>query len=153
MRAITHSYGRFAVGAMIASAAAFFVWSSVTTQADDKQHSHASHSMLHMTHISTQAQAEALKPGDSVAMACSMCKHIMVHTVTKDGSHVKMLTVGNKHTCAVCKGAVTVVGTGRGQGRNTQVKHVCTKCGDDAMFVCATKPGSGAKHHHEHGKK
>ena len=58
-------------------------------------------------------------------------------------AHVKMMTIGEKHTCEACKGNVEVVGTGQGEGKNEQVKHVCSKCGDDAMFVCATKPGSG----------
>lgn len=153
MSRVTHTYRRVLIGAVAATAAAFLVWSNATTGADDKGHTHASHKGLHMTHISTQAEAEALKPGDSIGMACSICKHVMVHTVGKDGSHVKMLTVGNKHTCGACKGNVTVVGTGKGRGKSQQVNHVCSKCGDDAMFVVATKPGSGAGHHHHEAKK
>lgn len=76
-------------------------------------------------------------------MACSMCKNVMVHEVTEDETHIKMMTIGQEHTCADCGGTVTVVGTGKGEGKNEEVKHVCSKCGDDAMFVCATKPGSG----------
>ncbi|MCA9076947.1 MAG: hypothetical protein KDA93_18115 [Planctomycetaceae bacterium] len=100
-----------------------------------------------MNHITTQAEAEALKPGDAITMACSMCKHVTLHHVTKDNSHVKLMTVGQKHKC-VCGGTVTVVGTGKGKGKNQQVNHVCSACGDDAMFVCATKPGSGGEHDH-----
>jgi len=36
-----------------------------------------------------------------------------------------------------------VTATGKGEGKNAEVKHVCSKCGDDAMFVCASEPGSG----------
>ncbi len=104
--------------------------------------------MAHLNHITTQA--EALKPGDSLEMACSKCKHIMVQQVTKDSSHVKLMTIGQKHSC-VCGGAVTVVGTGK--GKSEEVNHVCSKCGDDAMFVCAIKPGSGAIKDMEHQKK
>jgi len=132
---------------------ALAVWWSVAAQAADEKHdAHQGHHALHMNHITTQAEAEALKPGDALAMACSMCKHVMVHYVTKDKSHVKMMTIGQKHKCN-CGGTVTVVGTGKGKGKNEQVNHVCSKCGDDAMFVCATKPGSGGKHHHEPGKE
>jgi hypothetical protein len=97
-----------------------------------------------MNHIKTQAEAEALQPGDSMSMACSKCKSVMVQAVTADQMHVKMMTVGEKTTCAKCGGTVEVVGTGIGEGKNEQVKHVCSKCGDDAMFCAATKPGSGA---------
>lgn len=138
-------------GLALALAVAFAVWWSVATQAADEKHdANQDPHVAHMNHITTQAEAEALKPGDSIAMACSKCKHIMVQHVTKDSSHVKLMTIGQKHKC-VCGGAVTVVGTGK--GKNEEVNHVCSKCGDDAMFVCATKPGSGAQHNHEAGKK
>ncbi|WP_339908485.1 hypothetical protein [Symmachiella dynata] len=135
-----------------ALAISFVVWWSVAVQAADEKHdAHQGHQMAHLNHIKTQAETEALKPGDAVAMACSMCKHVMVQHVTKDKSHVKLMTIGEKHKC-VCGGTVTVVGTGKGKGKNEEVNHVCTKCGDHAMFVCATKPGSGGKHQHETDK-
>ena len=99
--------------------------------------------MMEMQHIQTQAQAEALKPGDSMSMACSKCKDVMVQKVTADNAHVKMMTVGATMTCGGCGGTVTVVATGKGEGKNAEVKHVCSKCGDDAMFCSATKAGSG----------
>ncbi len=140
-----------ASGLAITLAAA--VWWSVAAQsADDKHDAHQDAHVAHMNHITTQAEAEALKPGDSIAMACSMCKHVMVQQVTKDSSHVKLMTIGQKHKC-VCGGTVTAVGTGKGKGKNEVVNHVCSKCGDDAMFVCATKPGSDEQHHHEAGNK
>ena len=100
--------------------------------------------MSMMNHIKTQAEAEALKPGDSMSMACSMCKTVMVQMVGTDQAHVKMMTIGEKTSCAECGGTAEVVGTGKGKGKNEEVKHVCSKCGDDAMFCSATKPGSGA---------
>ena len=99
---------------------------------------------LLLQHITTQAQAEALKPGDSMSMACAKCKVVMVQTVTADKAHVKMMTVGEKVKCPGCDGTVEVVATGKGTGKDAEVKHVCAKCGDDAMFCSATKPGSGA---------
>ena len=68
----------------------------------------------------------------------------MVRTVATDKAHVKMMTVGEKDMCNVCGGTVTVVATGKGKGKDAEVKHVCSKCGDDAMFCSATKPGSGS---------
>ena len=109
--------------------------------------------MMQMQHIMTQAQAEALKPGDSMAMACSKCKNVMVRTVSADKSHVKMMTVGEKDMCDVCRGTVTVVATGKGKGKDAEVKHVCSKCGDDAMFCSATKPGGGSMKDMEKEKK
>ena len=100
--------------------------------------------MDQMEHITTQAQAEALKPGDSMSMACSKCKHVMVQKVTSDKTHVKMMTVGEKVVCQACGGTVEVVATGTGEGKGAEVKHVCSKCGADAMFCAATKPGSGS---------
>ena len=112
-----------------------------------KKHDHAhAMKMTKMTHITTQAEAEALKPGDSIAMVCSMCKIVTVHPVGNDQSHVKMMTVGNTHTCSACEGKVTVEGTGKGKGKHQEVKHVCGECGDDAMFVVATKAGDHDKH-------
>tara|TARA_R110001592_G_scaffold341806_1_gene631161 strand:- start:1407 stop:1937 length:531 start_codon:yes stop_codon:yes gene_type:complete len=100
--------------------------------------------MTQMNHITTQAQAEALKPGDSMSMTCSKCKDVMVQKVTADNAHVKMMTVGEKVTCGPCGGTVEVVATGKGTGKDAEVKHVCSICGDDAMFCAATAPGSGS---------
>lgn len=102
--------------------------------------------MCHMNHIKTRAQAEALKPGDSFAMVCSKCKHVMAVKVTAGSTaHVKMMTAGEKAKCHEgCDGSVEVVATGKGEGKDAEVKHVCSKCGDDAMFCAAVKPGTGA---------
>lgn len=101
------------------------------------------HPPMVMNHIRTQAEAEALKPGDSMSMTCAMCKYVIVQKVGDDDAHVKMMTVGEKSACVSCDGKVEVVGTGKGEGKNEIVKHVCSNCGDDAMFCTATKPGSG----------
>jgi len=98
-----------------------------------------------MNQIKTPADAEALKPGDSIAMVCTKCKSVMVHNVTTEKGHVKTMTVGEKHMCSGCNSTITVVGRGKGPGgARDEVKHVCEKCGDDSVFCCSTKPGSGA---------
>jgi RNase P subunit RPR2 len=120
----------------LALALAFAVWSPGAVRAGERD-------MMQMEHITTQAQAEALQPGDSMAMTCTKCKDVMVQKVTTDKAHVKMMTVGEKLKCS-CGGTVEVVATGKGEGKNAEVKHVCSKCGDDAMFCSAVKPGSGS---------
>ena len=131
-------------------AMAMAVWMPVTTRAAEPEH--AQYPMM-MNQIKTQAEAEALKPGDSISMTCNSCKYVMVMPVTTENEHIKMTTVGEKHTCASCEGSVEVTATGKGEGKNAEVKHVCSKCGDDAMFVCASKPGSGKMKDMEKHKK
>ena len=133
--------GKISLASGLALALAFGVWLSVAARAADEM---KGDDMLHMQHIMTQAQAEALKPGDSMAMTCSKCKDVMVQTVGTNNAHIKMMTIGEKLACPTCGGTVEVVATGKGKGKNAEVKHVCSKCGDDAMFCSATKPGSGA---------
>lgn len=152
MKTSQNILGRISVSSGLALVLMVVVWWSVTVQAADKKHH--SHHPVHMNQIKTQAEAEALKPGDSIAMVCNMCKNVVVHQVAHDNSHVKMMAIGHQHTCSDCDGSVEVVGTGKGKGKNEEVKHVCSKCGDDAMFVCATKPGrGGGKHHDEAGER
>jgi len=134
----------------LAIALVFAVWAPGAARA--AEHEKGAHDMMQMKHITTQAQAEALKPGDSMAMTCTKCKDVMVQKVTTDKAHVKMMTVGEKLKCS-CGGTVEVVATGKGSGKNAEVKHVCSKCGDDAMFCTATKPGSGAMKDMDHEKK
>jgi hypothetical protein len=131
-----------------------FVWMSSSARAMEpmKPMGGNPHAMT-MNQIKTQAEAEALKPGDSLSMACNSCKYVTLMTVGTGQEHIKMMTVGEKHTCPTCKGSVEVVTTGKGKGKNAEVKHVCSKCGDDAMFVCASKPDSGAMMNMDHGKK
>ena len=96
--------------------------------------------MLHLQGIKTKAEAEALKPGDTIAMVCSKCKSVMIHNVTTEKGHVQVMTVGEKHLCPGCNSTIKVVGDGH--GAKDEVKHVCEKCGEDSVFCCATKPGS-----------
>ena len=139
---------KISLGSGLVVALAFAVWLLGAARAAEQEN--RAHDMLQMQQIKTQAEAEALKPGDSIAMVCSKCKSVMVMTVTTGMEHIKMMTVGEKHTCDACKGSVEVVGTGKGEGKNQEVTHVCSKCGDDAMFCSATKPGSGSMKGMEH---
>jgi hypothetical protein len=100
--------------------------------------------VLMMKEIKTEAEANALKPGDSITMVCSKCKSVMLHNVSTEKGHIKVMSVGSKHMCPGCESTITVVGTGK--GAHDVVKHTCEKCGGDSVFCCATKPGGGATH-------
>jgi hypothetical protein len=91
--------------------------------------------------IKTLAEADALKPGDTMVMVCAKCKSVMIHNVSTEKGHIKTMTVGEKHMCPGCESTITVVSTGK--GGHDEVKHTCEKCGDDSVFCCATKPGQG----------
>ena len=165
----------FKIGFLFSVSALFLVGAVLTATAQEKKDKHAGHGdhqaagaghgahagghsgasdhVAHMDHITTQAQAEALQPGDSMSMACAMCKSVMVQKITDDKAHVKMMTVGEKTMCHSCGGTVEIVATGKGEGKNAEVKHVCSKCGDDAMFCAAVKPGSGTMKDMVHEKK
>src|SRR6266704_3481801 len=113
-----------------------------TANAADQTMKGAEH-LLHLQGIKTKAQADALKPGDTMAMVCTKCKSVIVHNITTEKGHIKTMTVGEKHLCPGCNTYIKVVGGGK-QGAKDEVKHVCEKCGEDSVFCCATKPGSGS---------
>jgi hypothetical protein len=98
--------------------------------------------MMMLNHINSSDQAQELKSGDSIAMVCAKCKSVVVHNVNTEKGHIKTMTVGSKHLCPGCSSTITVVGVGK--LAKSEVKHVCGKCGDDSVFCCATKPGSGS---------
>jgi hypothetical protein len=126
------------IGFGISLALALGLWLPATTRAADQMKG----GQLLMKQIKTPAEAEALKPGDSIVMVCSKCKSVMMHTVSTEKGHVNTMTVGEKHMCPGCDSTITVVGTGK--GKHDVVKHTCEKCGDDSVFCCATTPGAGA---------
>jgi hypothetical protein len=111
---------------------------------------------LMLNKVETKEQAEAVKPDDTFAMVCGKCKTVYV-TRVKQGTKGAQLLMGpapteliGTHECAGCGGTWTI--TGVGKGATTELKHTCTKCGDDSGFCCATKPGSGATKGMEKGK-
>src|SRR3954466_12181021 len=59
--------------------------------------------------VETKAQAEAVKPGDSIAMVCAKCKTLSVTLVTQDTKTKTKLLPGEKHLCNGCKSTITVV--------------------------------------------
>jgi hypothetical protein len=138
---------KFGIGAAFALAMAASL--PVTTQAADPMK--GGPHMKHLMGIKTEAEAEALKPGDTIAMVCSKCTSVMTHNITTEKGHIMVMSVGEKHLCPGCNSTITVVGTGK--GKHDAVKHTCGKCGDDSVFCCATKPGAGATKGMEKEKK
>lgn len=92
--------------------------------------------LMMLNAITTPEQVEALKPGDTVAMACPKCKTIVVEKVTTEKGHIATSTPGEVHMCSGCQTSIVTVGTGR--TAHNKLKHVCKKCGSDAVFCCAT---------------
>ena len=145
MKTKSNRLTKIVLGSAAVLALATGMWSLSSAQAADPvKEAHNMPNMHHMEHITTQAQAEALKPGDSMCMVCVKCKDVMVQKVGTDNAHVKMMTVGAKMKCHGCDATMEVVATGKGEGKNAEVKHNCSKCGEDAAFCSAVKPGSGA---------
>jgi hypothetical protein len=112
---------------------------ALTTSAADNMKG-AEH-LLHLQGIKTKAEVEALKPGDTLAMVCTKCKTVFVERVTIEKGHIKTVTPGTTHACTGCNSTIEVVG--HGKSATDVVKHSCKACGDDSVFCCASKPGSG----------
>jgi len=135
--------GTMSLGSSLAMGLALGLWLPTQMQAADQVK--GAEKLMQLNRITTPAQAEALKPGDSVVMVCAKCKSVMMHNVTTEKGHIKIMTVGEKHLCPGCNTTIETVGVGKGpNGAHDVVKHVCKACGDDSVFCCATKPGSGA---------
>jgi hypothetical protein len=134
----TSFLSQISLGALYPLALAVLTWLPVGAAAADQMK--GGEHMLHLQGIKTKAEAEALKPGDTIAMVCSKCKSVMIHNVTTEKGHIQVMTVGEKHLCPGCSSTIKVVGVGH--GAKNEVKHVCEKCGEDSVFCCATKPGS-----------
>ncbi|MCI0746890.1 MAG: hypothetical protein L0Y58_15925 [Verrucomicrobia subdivision 3 bacterium] len=103
--------------------------------------------------IQTAADIAAVKPGDTVAMACPKCKTVHVTQVVKENKPGQSYTVGvERHTCPGC-GHVTEV-KGHGKMATQKAVHVCSNCGSKNAFCCVLKEGAGpTKGMEQEGKK
>lgn len=90
--------------------------------------------------IKTKKDYEALPAGTNIAMACPKCKSIVVlgqkQAATKPG-HGTVDEELMVHQCPGCGGKMTT----KSVGKETVMKHVCSQCGDDSAYCCATKAG------------
>ena len=108
-----------------------------------------------LQHLNRPESAQDLKTGDTVAMACSMCKNIAVVRVEKVRGR-EFLTPGTKHGCAMCGGTVEI--TGQRVDKKVVTKHTCSKCGEGSAYCCATRRKSKnsaevEENHKEHHQK
>lgn len=111
-----------------------------------------------LQHLTRPDQGAALKPGDTVAMACTKCRNITVVQVESAG-RCEFVKPGTRHDCAMCGGTVEVTQQKAGSGK--RVKHKCSHCGKGSAYCCATRPGSKPsdseeaphKGHHEPAEK
>lgn len=99
-----------------------------------------------LSRLETPKDAEALKPGDMVVMACPKCKDIWVSYVESDAKGAKVLQSQGKPTKTVakhqCPGCGSTFETGIEQGKGpkqAQIRHVCQKCGSKDAFCCVLK--------------
>ncbi len=107
-----------------------------------------------LMHLNRPEQALDLKRGDTVAMACSMCKNIAVVRVEKNRGR-EFLTPGTRHGCSMCGGTIEI--TGQRVDKREVIRHTCTQCGENSAYCCATRrrsqaaPPAGEAHpgHHE----
>ena len=144
-----YKFLKMSLGSGLAAALAFGFWAPGAVRAEVELKGYER--SLQMRGISTRAQAEALKPGDTIAMVCAKCKTVAIQTVTIEKGHIKHVTPGEKHLCTGCNSYIKVVGVGK-ESKN-ELRHVCDKCGDSSAFCCATKPGEAATKGMEKEKK
>lgn len=106
--------------------------------------------LMEMNKVKTVGDIEALKVGDTFAMACAKCETILVKEVVSTAKGAEVLAANGKptkiigkHLCTGCGSNIEIVG--HGKAKESKVTHTCEKCGADSAFCCATKPGSATK--------
>lgn len=105
--------------------------------------------LLHLQNLQTVGDVEALKPGETFAMACAKCKTIYVTKVVSTAKGAEVLASGGKptqvigtHACPGCGSTMEIVG--HGKGKESKITHTCKACGDDSAFCCATTSAGGS---------
>lgn len=84
----------------------------------------------------TLSAANAVTPGDTVAMVCGACKTVSTlerRLAPGAKAATAMFTIGSKHECAMCGGEVTSV-----NGKTVDsMQRNCLICGANAAYCCA----------------
>jgi predicted RNA-binding Zn-ribbon protein involved in translation (DUF1610 family) len=87
--------------------------------------------------VEKTSDLEALPADASVAMACAKCKSVVVMSkkdmATKPG-HGQTDSIAVVDKCPGCGGKITR----KESGKETQLQHVCSKCGADSAYCCAS---------------
>jgi len=92
------------------------------------------------THVKTKEQAMACcLPKEKVALACKDCKTVNAKPGEEKKGIAAWFAPDSKHDCSGCSGKITVKQSAGGKGATYGTyKHVCSKCGPDSAFTCAT---------------
>lgn len=90
-------------------------------------------------HVNDTTGQMNLQKGDTVAMACSKCKTVLVSTVGQPRGRF-FVPLEHQHYCPGCKSTITTSRTGLSVKQ--EIKHTCNACGDDSVFCCATRQGA-----------
>lgn len=103
--------------------------------------------LMEMSTVKTVGDAQALKSGDTIAMACSKCKTIWVSKVKPGAKGAEVLMADGKPTQLIgthaCKGCGSeVVIKGHGKGKKALLVHTCKACGEHSAFCCSTTKGA-----------
>ena len=136
------------LGTATAFALAMAAWLPTTANAADQVK--GAQKLMEMNKVKTVGDIEALKVGDTFAMACAKCETIMVTEVVNTAKGAEVLAASGKptkligkHLCAGCGSTIEIVG--HGKAKESKITHTCGACGDTSAFCCATKPGSATK--------
>ncbi len=133
------------IAAVVFATAVVWFPGSVRAQDKDMKPMKGAEHLMMLNAITTPEQVEALKDGDTVAMACPKCKTIIVEKVTTEKGHIDITKPEEVHLCSGCQTSIVTVEAGKNATRT--LKHVCKKCGSDSVFCCATsveaKPTKG----------
>ena len=94
--------------------------------------------MQMMKPIKTAEDAQAVKDGDMVAMACPKCKTITYSYVDRSakGANKEVKTI-TKDACPGCDTKIVTVGVGK--AAKNEIQHTCKQCGSHDAFCCVLK--------------
>jgi hypothetical protein len=81
-------------------------------------------------------------PGEKVALACKDCKTVDAKKGEDKKNILAWFKPDSTHGCSGCGGKITVKQVGADKGAKVaEYKHVCSKCGENSAFTCATHKG------------
>jgi hypothetical protein len=92
------------------------------------------------TRVKTKETAlKCCLPGEKVALACKDCKTVNAKNGEDKKGVLAWFKPDSMHDCSGCKGKITVkyAASGKGAPYGTY-SHVCSKCGPDSAYTCAT---------------
>lgn len=106
--------------------------------------------LVELSKLKTVGDVQALKSGDTFAMACAKCQTIVVKEIVSTAKGAEVLAADGKptqligkHLCAGCGSTIEILG--HGKAKESKITHTCGACGDTSAFCCATKPGAATK--------